>query len=81
MRSAEVYADELVSYNPITGECRFVDDFSACKFRNEGKTDKIIGYYAWFRLRSGFTKELYILPYHQGRKQGFYDFPAAFHEW
>ena len=60
MNCAEVYADELVSYNPITGECRFVDDFSACKFRNEGKTDKIIGYYAWFRLRSGFTKELYM---------------------
>lgn len=37
MNCAEVYADELVSYNPITGECRFVDDFSACKFRNEGK--------------------------------------------
>lgn len=60
MNCAEVYADELVSYNPITGECRFVDDFSACKFRNDGKTDKIIGYYAWFRLRSGFTKELYM---------------------
>ena len=29
MNCAEVYADELVSYNPITGECRFVDDFSA----------------------------------------------------
>ena len=60
MNCSEVYEDELVSYNPITGECQFVDDFSACKFRDEGKTDKIIGYYAWFRLRSGFEKELYM---------------------
>lgn len=60
MNDAEVYQDELVSYNPITGEVTFVDDFSKCTQRAEGKTDQIIGYYAWFRLKTGFTKELYM---------------------
>ncbi len=60
MNCSEVYADELISYNPITGECEFVEDFTLCKQRTNGDYDKIIGYYAWFRLRSGFTKELYM---------------------
>lgn len=60
MNCSEVYNDELVSYNPITGECKFVEDFSTCTQRTKGEVDKIIGYYAWFKLRSGFTKELYM---------------------
>ena len=60
MNCSEVYEDELVSYNPITGECEFVSDFKACKQRANGEVDKICGYYAWFRLKSGFTKELYM---------------------
>ncbi len=60
MNCSEVYQDEIVSYNPITGECEFVTDFSECTQRNRGETNKIIGYYAWFRLKSGFTKELYM---------------------
>jgi recombination protein RecT len=60
MNCSEVYQDELVSYNPITGECRFVDSFNSCTQRNNGEVDKIIGYYAWFKLLSGFTKELYM---------------------
>lgn len=60
MNCSEVYEDEILSYNPITGECEFVVDFRNCKQRNNGETDKIVGYYAWFRLRSGFTKELYM---------------------
>lgn len=60
MNCSEVYEDELVSYNPITGECEFVSDFKACKQRAAGEVDKICGYYAWFRLKSGFTKELYM---------------------
>lgn len=60
MNCSEVYQDELVSYNPITGECEFVEDFSGCAQRMNGEYDKIIGYYAWFRLRAGFTKELYM---------------------
>jgi len=60
MNCSEVYEDELSSYNPITGECEFVEDFSNCQQRMNGEYDKIIGYYAWFRLRSGFQKELYM---------------------
>lgn len=60
MNCSEVYEDELVSYNPITGECEFVTDFSLTEQRKNGDTSKVIGYYGWFRLTSGFTKELYM---------------------
>jgi len=60
MNVAEVYEDEVVSYNPITGELELVKDFSECMQRNNGEKDKIVGYYAWFRLLSGFKKELYM---------------------
>lgn len=60
MNCSEVYEDELVMYNPITGECKFVDDFSKCSQRMNGETGKIVGYYAWFQLISGFKKELYM---------------------
>lgn len=60
MNCSAVYQDEIIDYNPITGECRFVTDFSACEQRDNGHTDKIVGYYAWFRLRCGFIKELYM---------------------
>ena len=58
-RSA-VYKDEILDYNPITGECRFVTEFSTCEQRVNGETDHIVGYYAWYRLKSGFIKELYM---------------------
>lgn len=60
MNYSEVYEDELESYNPITGEVTFVTDFSKCKQRAAGQSDKIIGYYAWFRLKTGFSQELYM---------------------
>lgn len=60
MNCSAVYQDEIIDYNPITGECQFVTDFSVCQQRSNGNTDKIVGYYSWFRLRSGFTKELYM---------------------
>ncbi len=60
MNCSEVYEDEFLSYNPITGECEFVKDFSQCRQRENGETDKIVGYYGWFRLVTGFTKELYM---------------------
>ena len=60
MNCSEVYKDEIISYNPITGECEFVTDFSECKMRDEGNSDNVVGYYAWFRLKSGFSKELYM---------------------
>lgn len=60
MNYAVVYADELLSYNPITGEIEFVKDFSGCTQRNNGESDKIVGYYAWFKLKTGFRQELFM---------------------
>lgn len=60
MNYAVVYKDELVSHNPITGEIEFVTDFSKCTQRKNGEADKIAGYYAWFRLKTGFRQELYM---------------------
>lgn len=60
MNCSAVYQDEIIDYNPITGECRFVTDFGSCTQRANSKADKIVGYYAWFRLIAGFTKELYM---------------------
>ncbi len=60
MNYAVVYEDELVSYNPITGEIAFVKDFSKCTQRSNGESGKIAGYYAWFRLKTGFQQELYM---------------------
>lgn len=56
MNCSVVYKDELVSYNPITGEVEFVTDFSKCTQRAEGKSENIAGYYAWFKLLTGFRK-------------------------
>ena len=60
MNVAEVYEDELIDYNPITGEIEITKLFTACTQRKEGKTDKIVGYYAWFKLLTGFRKEFYM---------------------
>ena len=60
MNVSEVYEDELVSFNPITGELQLVKDFSKCTQRREGQKDKIVGYYAWFKLLTGFKKELFM---------------------
>lgn len=60
MNVSEVYADEILEYNPITGELKLVSDFSKCEQRKNGETDKISGYYAWFKLVTGFKKELYM---------------------
>jgi recombination protein RecT len=60
MNVSEVYEDELLSYNPITGELKFVKDFSECTQRSSGVKDKIVGYYAWFKLLTGFKKESFM---------------------
>lgn len=60
MNYAVVYEDELISYNPITGEIEFVTDFSQCTQRNAGDESKVVGYYAWFRLKTGFSQELFM---------------------
>ncbi len=60
MNYAVVYEDELKRYNPITGEIEFVTDFSQCTQREAGNESKVVGYYAWFRLKTGFTQELFM---------------------
>lgn len=60
MNVSEVYEDEINSYNPITGELELVTDFNECQFRKNRNREKIVGYYAWFKLLTGFRKELYM---------------------
>lgn len=60
MNYAVVYEDELKKYNPITGEIEFVTDFSHCTQRDAGDESKVVGYYAWFRLKTGFSQELFM---------------------
>jgi recombination protein RecT len=60
MNAAEVYEDELVSYNPITKEAAFVSVFPKDSQRNRGEKEKIVGYYAWFELVNGFKQSLFM---------------------
>ena len=60
MNYAVVYEDELIRYNPITGDIVFVTDFSQCAQRDAGDESKVVGYYSWFRLKTGFSQELYM---------------------
>jgi recombination protein RecT len=52
MNAAEIYEGELVSRNRVTGE--IVLDFDA------KKSDKVVGYCAYFQLINGFEKYLYM---------------------
>jgi len=60
MNYAVVYEDELESYNPITGEIKFVEDFSQCTLRVQGVEETVAGYYARFELITGYVQELYM---------------------
>ena len=60
MNYAVVYEDELKSYNPITGEIEFVDDFSQCTMRADGVEETVAGYYARFELVTGYVQELFM---------------------
>lgn len=59
MNAADVYADELEDWNPITGSFKLADKKS-WKQRDAGETDKIIGYVAFFRTLNGFEKYLFM---------------------
>lgn len=60
MNYAVVYEDELKSYNPITGEIKFVEDFSKCTLRAQGVEETVAGYYARFELTVGYVQELFM---------------------
>lgn len=52
MNAAVIYEGELISYNRISGET-IIDE-------SKKKSDKVIGYVAYFNLKSGFEKYLYM---------------------
>jgi len=57
---SEIYADELKSNNPITGEVTF-NDPETYKMRYQDNRDKhVVGHYIYFRLKTGFEKSGYI---------------------
>jgi len=60
IQASEVYQDELLSYNPITGIAKFVEVFPADSQRNRGEKEKICGYFSWFELINGFSQQLYM---------------------
>lgn len=55
---SEVYADEIESYNPFTGELNFTDQ-SNWKMRYD-KAGEVVGYMAYFKLLTGFEKYSYM---------------------
>jgi recombination protein RecT len=55
----EVYRDEIDSYNPITGETKFTSPEN-WKMRADGKVEDVAGFYAFFRLKTGFEASKYI---------------------
>ncbi len=56
---SEIYADELLSHNPITGVVKFKDP-AGYKMRYKDKSKNVIGHYAYFKLLSGFEKSDYM---------------------
>lgn len=55
---SDVYADEFDSWNPHTGKLKTVPQ-EKWRFRDEERTEKIIGYLAYFQLLNGFEKYTY----------------------
>ena len=56
---SEIYADEIKSYNPITGHVEF-NEPSTYKMRESGNFKNVVGHYAYFKLISGFEKADYM---------------------
>ena len=57
---SEIYADEIKSYNPITGDVKF-NDPETYKMRYQDDRDKhVVGHYLYFKLLTGFEKSGYI---------------------
>lgn len=54
-----VYEDELDYFNYLTGEIKFSNQEN-WKQRENNEDDKIIGYYACFKLHNGFEKGFYM---------------------
>lgn len=57
--NTEIYKDELKSWNPITGETTF-NDPEKYEMRYNKDPNDVAGYYAYFKLLSGFECQLYM---------------------
>lgn len=61
----EIYADEIKSYNPITGDIQF-NASATFKMRYDGNPDgvinpkNVVGVYAYFKLTTGFECSIYM---------------------
>jgi recombination protein RecT len=55
----EVYEDELLYHDYLKGKTYFTEQ-EAWKQRDNGDSNKIVGYFAYFELLNGFSKELYM---------------------
>lgn len=60
INASEVYSDEIKTYNPITKEVVFVDDFKQTSHRSNDDKDMIIGFYAYFELLNGFRQPFFM---------------------
>ena len=58
IKTAEIYEDDLKSYDPITGDIEFTD-LETRKDREDPKKDPI-GYYAFFIMNTGFKANVYM---------------------
>jgi len=54
-----IYEDEVKTFDPITGDLELTP-VDQRKQRDNGDEKKIVGYYAWFELASGFKKTMYM---------------------
>lgn len=59
MNASEIYADEIKTWNPITGVIEFTP-METWKQREAAQTGSIVGYVAFFKLNNGFEKYLYM---------------------
>ena len=60
IQCTEIYRDELKSHNPITGSIAFHPPDQYKLRYSDSKLGDVVGYYAMFRLKSGFEKAIYM---------------------
>lgn len=59
IHTTEIYADEIKLWNPLRAEIEFTDQ-DTWKQRENGESDKIVGYLSYFKLINGFEKTIYM---------------------
>jgi recombination protein RecT len=83
MNTSEIFEDEIKFWNPITGEIEF-NPIDTWKQRYESKAEKIIGYVAFFKLKNGFEKYVYMtvgqIDAHSKKYSKSYNNPLSLHQ-